>query len=236
MSRPRSIACIAICILTIISGILLLVAGSIFINEINYIHDYWNDIYSLSIFSICIGGITIIFSIMLIYVVCKQFPALTTLFSGLLIFAAFAGVICGVLLIVGRSNIIGTSYKNSIEIFGNYSQSNILPNTNKIVSKIQRNFRCCGVEKATYWEYKYPDNTSVPDTCCIQTKINCGQGALKKQDEIYLRGCNEPLYIYLQHKYTILIIFNFINVALTLASAILGIVFERYIRQQYQIV
>jgi len=234
MPKSRSLGCIVASALTILAGIILLVTASIYINQIYYLHSLWRQIYSLSIFSLIIGIFAIIFGSGLIYVVYRQFPALTTLFSGSLILVASLAVICDVILLTGRDDIEANSYKNTVQLFGNYSDSNLIESSKSTVARVQQSYKCCGVERATYWESQFADKTSTPDSCCKKIVPHCGQGSLLTQDKIYLRGCAEPIYVHLRTKYGVLISMNFVILVLTLASATLGVIFERYIREQYQ--
>jgi len=104
MDRARSVACIIACALTIIAGVVLVIGASIFIRDTTRLHELWTQIYGLSIFSAVIGAFAIILSIGLVYVVNRQFPALTTLFSGFVVLVAFLAAICAVILITGRND------------------------------------------------------------------------------------------------------------------------------------
>jgi hypothetical protein len=228
MSKPKSLGCIIAGVLTIIISLALLITSSVYINQTYYLRMLWIQIYSLSIYSLIISVFAILFASGFIYVVLRQFPALTTLFSGSLLLIAFLTVISSVLLLTGRHNIVERTYKDSIVLFFNYSDSK------STVGQIQQDYKCCGVDKATDWKYYYPDNSSTPDSCCVKITPHCGQGSLLTQDKIYLRGCAEPMTIHLRDIYNALISLSFLLLVTSLASATLGIYFERFIREQYQ--
>jgi len=234
MAKAHPLGCIVASALTIIAGIILLVNSSIYINKITYLHHLWTQIYSLSIFSLVISIFAIIFGSGLIYVVYRQFPALTTLFSGLLILVAFLAVICAIILITGRNTIEENSYKNTVQLFGNYSDSSLIESSKTTVARVQQSYKCCGVERATYWTNQFSDKTSTPDSCCKKVVPNCGEGSLVTQNNIYLRGCAEPIYVHLHETYSVLIGMNFVVLVLSIVSALFGVIFERYIREQYQ--
>jgi len=234
MSKVRAFACFIAGGLTIIAGIILIISASVFIKETNYLHDLWTQIYGLSIFSVIIGALAIIFGIGLVYVVNREFPALTTLFSGFFIVVVFLSAICVVILITGRNNFERNSYDNIEQLFHNYSDSDSVKSSKTTLSQIQQSFECCGVKEATDWKNQYPDKRSTPDSCCKKMVAGCGNGSLITFDKIYSRGCAEPVYFSLRKKYPVLIGMNFVVMILALISAILGFVFERYIRQKYQ--
>jgi hypothetical protein len=235
MTKARPLACIIASAFTIVAGIILVIGASIFIKDTNYIHNLWTQIYTFSIISVVIGALAIVFGIGLAYVVNRQFPALTTLLSGLLVFVAFFATICAVILITGRMDFEEKSFNHTKQLFLNYSDSDSVISSKLIVEQVQQSFECCGVDQATYWKDRYTDQISTPDSCCKKMVTNCGKHALDKDTKtIYLRGCAEPLYIHLRKEYTVLIGMNFAVTVLALISAILGVIYERHIREQYQ--
>jgi hypothetical protein len=234
MARAHPLGCIIAGALTIITGIVLLITSVILATHTHYLHNYWLQIYAVSIYAAVIAGLAIIGAIGLIYVVTREFPALTTLFSGILVFIAFLAIICITILATGRSDLERESYDNTIAIFHNYSDSSLVVSTKPIFGHIQQSFGCCGVEKATDWQ-NLIGNGSTPDSCCMEVTKGCGNGSLwPPQDKIYVRGCAEPLYIDFRKKYSTLIGMNVVLVIFSLISAALGIAYERFIRQQYQ--
>jgi len=234
MVSARPWGCMVACAITVIASIIMLIFSSISINQTYYLHNIVSQIYSLSIFTLCISIFTIIFACGLIYIVLQQYPALTTIFSGLLLLMAFLAVTCGILLIIGRRNVVENTYTQTAQIFYNYSDSNIFPNSQNIVVRVQQTYKCCGVGRATDWKYEYPDQTSTPDSCCRTVTPGCGQGALITQDKIYLRGCAEPILYSLKQKFSGLISLVFIIMVFSIVAATLGITYERSLEQQYQ--
>ena len=234
MAQTSPVGCIVASALTILISIVLLIGALTIANHSYYLRDYWTQIYGLSIFSIVIGVLAILAAIGLIYVVNRQFPALTTLFSGLLIFIAFLAVICIVILTTGRHDLERKTYYNTEKLFRNYSDSNLIKSSKLTFGYIQQSFQCCGVERATDWKNRSADPASTPDSCCKVITVGCGKGSLIKQDKIYSRGCAQLLYGDFRKKYSILISINITLIVFALLSAVLGIVYERYIRERYQ--
>ncbi len=234
MFKPRSMYSIAASAATIVVAVILLVFSSIYINQTIYLRDYYIQIYGLSIFSLVISILAIILAAGLIFVIYRQFPALTTLVSSIILFLTVAGLVCFILLLVVRNNVGVKTYKITIELFSNYSDSISATSSKYTVARVQQSFKCCGVEKATYWENTYPNKTSTPDSCCKKITPGCGEGSLITQDNIYLRGCAEPIANQLKKRYDTLIFLNFFLLVLILVSAVLAVIFERYMEQQYQ--
>jgi hypothetical protein len=89
MIQVRPLSRIIARALAIVAGITLLVGSIIYPANTYYFHDYWSQLYRLSVFGALIALLAILAGAGLIYVVNRQFPALTTLFSPILLFIAF---------------------------------------------------------------------------------------------------------------------------------------------------
>jgi len=234
MGKVRSVACVVLGILTFIAGIILLVTSSVIVHRITYIRPFWTLIFALSITSIINASLAIVFAIGFLYVVRRQFPALTTLFSSLLLFIVVLSAVCAIILLVDRKYIRTRSFDNTRSLVANYAKANYSRKLISIMDRIQQDFSCCGVEMATDWVDPPVNPASTPDSCCIKVTPNCGNNSLIKQDTIYLRGCGEPVSALYRNRYTSLIGMNFNLLVLSLITAILGFAFERTIRDQYQ--
>jgi len=125
------------------------------------------------------------------------------------------------------------SYYTTDELFHNYSDTANVTSSKLIFAEIQQIFQCCGVREAMDWE-PYYNAPNTPDSCCKKIVAGCGTNSLKnKSDIIYIHGCAGQIYLHFRSIYTALIGMNLAVMLLSLISAILGIVYERYIRQQY---
>ena len=58
---------------------------------------------------------------------------------------------------------------------------------------VQKDFKCCGVEKYTDWE-QVMGGGNVPDSCCKVETEGCGNGF--NDEEIYTEGCLATLKDY----------------------------------------
>jgi len=234
MGKVRSVACVVLGILTFIAGIILLVTASVFVHRINYLRQFWTLIFALSITSIINASLAIIFAIGFLYVVRRQFPALTTLFSSLLIIIVVLSAISAIILLVDRYYIRSRSFDISRSLIFNYAKANYSLDLISDIDRIQQEYSCCGVDMATDWVYPTVNAASTPDSCCNKAAPNCGYNTSIKQDTIDLRGCAEPLYAHYRERYTSLIGMNFNLMILSLITALFGFAFERTIRDQYQ--
>jgi hypothetical protein len=234
MAKGNIIPSLIANILTIIAGVVLLITGAIFLKDTVYLRSLWMQIFGLSIFSMVVGFLAILFSINLLFFVFRQFPALTILFASIMIVVAIAAAVCGVILVVGRIGLQDKSESNLRVLLRNYSESNLTLSSKPLFGQIQQTFQCCGVIEATDWKNLTVDGTTAPDSCCRQQELGCGKGQLLSQTKIYLRGCTEPIAVNLKSKYTILFAMNFAVAVLALITAIAGYIFQRTVKQQYQ--
>jgi len=235
MAKVNAAPPIVLSFLTAITGIILIALGSVVVNRVTFLHNIWAQIYVISILDILLGIFTLIITVGLIYVLIRQLPALTLLFSSLIILCAIFGLVLGVILLVGRSNLRRQSYVEVEKLLSQYSLKYNEPRSNAYLAVVHQKFECCGVEEVTDWVNSTLGGSSVPDSCCREVTPGCGQGSLRKESNIFLRGCAEPIFVYLQTKYKMLVGINFAVMALAFLTAVAGFLFERHIRQQYQL-
>jgi len=233
IKKPLSIGAKASTLLSFIAGVILTITASVYTAQSEYLKNIWTQTYSLSIYSIVIGSLAVIFSVGLLLAVIRSFTAWTILFSFLLITVAILAAVCSTILVVGRTEIREASFNHTQQLFNNYSNSDQIVSSKKKLSDLQQYFKCCGVVEATDWKTKLGEN-SVVDSCCRKVEIGCGKNAFVDQSKIYLRGCAEPIYSLIRTKYTVLMWMNFTVVIVALITAILGFMFERSVQQGYQ--
>lgn len=234
MAQTRPWGCFIASALTILTGIILLF-GAIFVaKDTNYLREYWTQIYGLAIYSTVISVLVMIGAVGLIYVVNRQFPALTTLFSGYLIFVAFLAVISVTILATGRNDLERKTLYKIDQLFQNYTNINMTNSSKITVDYIQQTFECCGINQPIDWKNQMSDSSSTPDSCCKKMTSGCGKGSLISSGKIYSVGCLSELYASFRRKYSSLIGMNIAVAIFAVLSAILGILYERNIREQYQ--
>lgn len=234
MSRKHQLLCIIADALTILAGITLFSTVMICSNQVTYLRDFWRQIYAVSIYSLVVGLLTALIAATLLYVVVRRFQALTTLLSVCLIVVAFLAAIGAVILLVGQTTLHQTSFNHTDSLFRNYSDSDLAVSSKATFARIQQDFQCCGVLKATDWQQKIADNTSVPDSCCVFVTLACGKGSLLVQGRIYLRGCAELIYDRMNRSYRLLIGMLITVVILSAIGAVTGLMFQRLLQENYQ--
>ncbi|CAF3670985.1 unnamed protein product [Rotaria sp. Silwood1] len=235
MFRTHSLVCCTASALTAIVGVALLIAGSVYIRDTSSLRSSWHEIYSLSIYSVVIGILALLFAICLFYVVSRKLPALTILFSIFILIVFVLAIINLIILAMGVGDLRDDSYKKTVDLFRNYSNSDSVVSSKVFFGQIQQSFQCCGVKEALDWKTQLSNGTNTPDTCCRIVVPNCGDNALITRDKIYSRGCAEPVYFFLRKKFSALLIIDTILTILLFISAVSGFICEQYIREQYQV-
>jgi hypothetical protein len=235
MIKVYVVICIAVSFLTILLGLTLIITGSISASQTDFLHHVWHEIYTLSILSIIVGVVAILCAVTLIYCVINQYRDRAADSSYSLIIVVVFATACAVILLVGRSDLQPTALDKTLTIFENYSESKKIPNSNRVVDRVQHSFRCCGVRKAEDWENQLSDKNSTPDSCCIFMIRDCGKNALSALDTIYTSGCIEPIYRYLEKRYTLLIGMNMTTAILALTSCGMGLFLKLRILNRYDV-
>ena len=194
----------------------------------------WAQLFSLSIYSAFIGALAILIPYGFMFVVGQRLPAMTKLVSCLLILVAVLATISIIVLQTGRSHLRERSFNRTQALLSNYSSDDVKVSSNVLLDFFQQRLQCCGVIQATDWKYKIAGGKSVPDSCCRAQVPSCGNNSLVNQNKIYVRGCAEPVFGYLNNWSISLSVVNAFVMIVTLASALTGFLFERSIRQEYQ--
>ena len=92
-------------------------------------------------------------------------------------------------------------------LFNNYSESNITLSSKPLFSNLQRHFQCCGVIEVIDWRSKFPDNTSVPDSCCRKVVTGCGYNALAESNkDLFTWMCWTDLWSFTKKIYCITLV------------------------------
>lgn len=220
-------------VVTFLIGAVLTITASIFTAQADYLKDLWTQIFSLSIYSIVIGALAVVFSVGLLLAVVRSFTAWTILFSVLMMIVGVLAAVCSIILVTGRTEIRDASFNNTQVLFNNYSNAQNISSTKQLFDNVQQYFKCCGVLEATDWKSKLGGN-DVVDSCCRKIETGCGKNAFVDQSKIYLRGCAEPIYARIRSKYTTLMWMNFVLMISAIISTIMGFIFERTVQQGYQ--
>jgi len=227
------ISCFVANSLTLIVSFILLITASVYVSDIDYLYDAHSPLYTLSISSVVIGVLTIIFVSLLIIWTLKQYPILTAIFSCLLIIVILLAIICAIFLLINRSNLQTTLFNQTATIFNNYSHLNNALSPEGVVGRIQKSFKCCGVQGAADWKNRISNGTSTPDSCCRIMIPNCGKDALTTNNNIHHDGCAEPVRKYFENAYTTLIGMNFTLAILASAGCTITLYLRKFMKKRY---
>ncbi|KAG9333980.1 hypothetical protein JZ751_009296 [Albula glossodonta] len=107
------------------------------------------------------------------------FAVLLSLIIIIEIGTAIAGYLSGIVH-TGLKEIIN-SYKNSTADF------------RKSMDKLQEDLKCCGANSSSDWANFAADHLSVPDSCCKNVTVNCGEGNMKNANLVYQEGCQRAV-------------------------------------------
>ncbi|CAF3670969.1 unnamed protein product [Rotaria sp. Silwood1] len=245
-----STTCAVASTLSIAIGITLLITGCIFVHDTSSLRASWKEIYSLSIYNVLISLLTIIFATSLLYVVNRKFPALTIVFSILMLVVVVFTIICLVVLAVGLHNLRHQTYYTTGHLLRNYSASNEVMRSQHTIGHIQAAFGCCDVNQATNEKNQLYYERNPSDSCCLiittefteDTVIainkhpsSSADNTVVREDKMNVRGFAEPVYSYLRRRYITLIVLDAFLITFLLTCAILGLISEYKDRQQYEL-
>lgn len=107
-------------------------------------------------------------------------------------------------------------------------------------NKTQHDLKCCGTTGYMSWNAstQMKESNSVPDSCCIEFSVDCGQGKLTPahKAEFYDAGCHQILMDYL-NKYLVAV---GIAAAVVAVIQLIGIIFAfclaNQLRKDYRVV
>jgi len=228
------VLCVISNVLAALFGLTLTITGSICVSNTHDIQHMWPELFVLSILSIVIGILTIFFAVGLIYCIINQSVNGAQHFSYLLIISTLCAMICSIILLVGRSSLQPNVLNKTTAIFNGYSDKKY-ENTNRIVNRLQQRLQCCGIRKATDWENHLSNKKSVPDSCCDFMIKDCGKDALNTLEDIHKNGCVQPLYQYLEKRYSMLIGMHITLTIFAFASCLMGFYVQSYIQNRYDV-
>ena len=88
-------------------------------------------------------------------------------------------------------------FKDEIETIVKYKMEKVMDNYNnsttgnakKIWDLVQKDVKCCGVERYTDWIRVMEVEDKVPDSCCKVETEGCGKARFYDTEKIYKEGC-----------------------------------------------
>ncbi|XP_014906992.1 CD63 antigen [Poecilia latipinna] len=151
-------------------------------------------------------------------------------FLSLVVIAEIAAVVLGY---VYRDKVKTMIEKNLSDMIKNYkSGSQELKET---VDKFQTTLKCCGDQNSTDWQNYGDDGKTVPDSCCIEVKLGCGNGTMTNSTVVYQQGCRDIMVKMLKKDAQWLIIAAIIVAVLQLLGIVFACLLMRGIRGGYEV-
>ncbi|XP_039596146.1 CD63 antigen-like [Polypterus senegalus] len=167
------------------SGVALIVIGAV--SHVSYGHytDFTGSGLShAAIVLIVVGLVVAIISFLGCFGTWKKEVHVLQWFTALLILVLVVELLAGIVLYALRSKVEQKLRKQARQVIREYSAS-----LWDLIDDIQFKFHCCGADNYTDWFASpgWRNNGSVPDSCCLEWKENCGRNTTER--DIYQQGC-----------------------------------------------
>ena len=175
----------------VILSIVLFVLGSLVLHEYFYGRSSLLSKYAVvgSAVSMSIGGLVFVLAILsLVGLYIKSKRVLYICIGVLMVIFGFeiGATICGYFMQTDALKLImHWLHSTQTTYVSSYSSS-------ETWDSIQRHVQCCGVDSYKDW-YKYLNKFNVPDSCCINSTVGCGQVAVNRTN-VFTAGCRTAIY------------------------------------------
>ncbi|XP_060913856.1 CD63 antigen [Labrus mixtus] len=147
----------------------------------------------------------------------------------LIIIVEIAAAIAGYIFREKLSTIVQDSL---VDMIPKYNSSSKFKET---VDKLQKDLSCCGVNSTSDWKNFYPDQNSVPDSCCVNVTVNCGSGALSTPAKLHKEGCHDAMEAFLKKNIQWVIIAALVIAFLQIMGIVFACLLMRGIRSGYEV-
>lgn len=217
--KPRQKTCTGFCcckLLVVVYGFLFVIFGLILIGIGAYIETIHQDrnsvndyVRSPSILAIVVGIFMLIFGFIGIIGAIKENLVLLKIFLAIIIIVFILQVIIGIIAFVYREKAYSEVAKQMKFAIENYQVDRDI---RQGIDAVQRTFKCCGIKRASDWEFNEQFKKSsasyyagsVPDSCCEEEVEGCGLNARKNltldaQGKILnMEGCSEKFRVWIE--------------------------------------
>ena len=135
-------------------------------------------------FTITMGAVLFFAALLALTAYCCQNHMLFFPYIGILVILLIGEVTLGVTFYANKSQLMN-QLLDSLRIAQSRYTNDYFANSTW--NAIQRDFKCCGVDDYREW-FRYLGNVSLPDSCCIDYSVDCGQEAILIGN-VYLTNC-----------------------------------------------
>lgn len=163
----------------------------------------------------------------------KENYCMITTFAILLsviIIVEIAAAIAGYIFRNKISNVVQDSLTEMITKYNNSSAE-----FRKTVDKLQEDLKCCGVNSSSDWKNFKPNGNSVPDSCCVNVTINCGDKTMTDAAKVHQEGCHDAVEALLKKNIQWVIVAALVIAFLQIMGIVFSCLLMRGIRSGYEV-
>ncbi|KAI1897077.1 hypothetical protein AGOR_G00079400 [Albula goreensis] len=163
----------------------------------------------------------------------KENHCMVTTFAVLLSFIIIIEIgtaIAGYVFRGKLSNIVHTGLK---EMVNSYKNSTV--DFRKSMDKLQEDLKCCGANSSSDWANFATDHQSVPDSCCKNVTVDCGEGNMKNANVVYQEGCQRAVEDLLKKNILWVIVAALVIAFLQIMGIVFACMLMRGIRSGYEV-
>lgn len=163
----------------------------------------------------------------------KENYCMVTTFSILLSLIILAEIAAAILGYMYRNKVSVVVQDSLTDMINNYKNSSA--EFRDTVDKMQKDWKCCGVNSSVDWAYFGSDGKTVPDSCCLNVTQNCGKGSMTDPSKVYQKGCHDVLVTFLKDNIQWVIVAAIVIALLQILGIVFSCLLMRGIRSGYEV-
>ncbi|XP_061909356.1 CD63 antigen [Entelurus aequoreus] len=163
----------------------------------------------------------------------KESYCMVTMFAILLSLVIIVQIAAAIAGYVFRNKVSDVVQDSLADMISRYSNSSAEFKAG--VDAMQEDLKCCGVNNSSDWRSFQPDETSVPDSCCLNVSTNCGVGAMTDSAKVYQEGCRSAVEDLLRKNIQWVIIAALVLALVEIMGVVFACVLMRGIRSGYEV-
>lgn len=184
----------------LVLALVLLFVGIIIQNSLSGNYDLFSGYASTpAALMIAFGALLSFTSLLALLGVCCRSYCLLSVYICSLVVLVIVELSVGIAGFVAKSHVLSIVTNSMRSAESKYTSDHLVFVT---WDSVQRNLKCCGVEKYDEW-FPYLGNSSLPDSCCIVYAVDCGLVATEI-GKFYQTDCSSAIS-YWADKHAILI-------------------------------
>ncbi|XP_043080474.1 CD63 antigen [Puntigrus tetrazona] len=160
----------------------------------------------------------------------KENQCMITMFAVILSLIIIIEIGAAIAVYVLRGNLPNLLNKGFDTMIAGYNETE----NREAIDTIQKNFKCCGGNSSDDWLKFFPRN-SVPDTCCKNITVNCGNQAIHDANKIYTEGCQPIVETFLKQNILWIAVAALVIAFVQITGVVLSCILMRAIRSGYEV-